>query len=99
MGNPGPLQGRHGNYKGVRANAYNCQPTPPSAPTDRQRQGVFQFGLPAPDETPRYPALCQLERAKGGRGRAIYPNHQDQDINIFVGPRHCTLSECHPGLG
>ena len=58
LGNPGALQGRQGNHNGVRAGAYNRKHTPPSAITDRQRQGVLQLGFPGPDEAPQYPALC-----------------------------------------
>ena len=42
-----------------RASAHHRQPTPPSAPTDRQGKGVLQLEFPGPYEAPWYSALCQ----------------------------------------
>ena len=66
--------------------------------TDKGNE-FFLLELPDPDETPRYPALCQWERTKGGRGKAIQSNDQNKDMDIFVGPRHRALGRYHPGLG
>ena len=60
---------------------------------------ILQLELPDPDKTPLYPALCQWEQTKGGRGGTIQSNHQNQDRDIFARPRHRALERYFPGLG
>ena len=71
--------------------------TQPSLPTDRKGQVCFQLGLSGLDYTQRHSAVCQWKRSKGRRGRAVQPQNQHQNINIFVALPHLPLGICHPG--
>ena len=99
LGNSGPLPGCQGNDSGVWSGTHGRKLMPSTAPTDLHWQVVHQFGLSGFNETTHYLALCQWERANGGRSGAIQPQNQDQNMDLFVRPRHRAFGGYYSKLG